>query len=144
MSTPAGFVPYHRSSRYLELIGPVFEALDNPSRVGLRIDERHTNARGFLHAGLLVAVADTIMGHAAQRALGPDTRLVTVSLTTDFTSSAQSGDWVEANATVRRSGRRLSFGSCEFSVAGRLLLAASGVFAIEPRPAAVTPAEPVR
>jgi len=99
--------------------------------VGLRIDERHTNARGFLHTGLLVAVADTIMGHTAQRALGPDARLVTVSLITDFTSSARAGDWIEAQATVRRAGRRLSFAASEFRVAGRLVLAASGVFAIQ-------------
>ena len=131
MSAPSGFVPYHRSSRYLELVGPVYEAADDPSRVGLRIDERHTNARGFLHTGLLVAVADTIMGHTAQRALGPDARLVTVSLTTDFTSSARAGDWIEAQATVRRAGRRLSFAASEFRVAGRLVLAASGVFAIQ-------------
>jgi len=131
VSAPSGFVPYHRSSRYLELVGPVYEAADDPSRVGLRIDERHTNARGFLHTGLLVAVADTIMGHTAQRALGPDAQLVTVSLTTDFTSSARAGDWIEAQATVRRAGRRLSFAASEFRVAGRLVLAASGVFAIQ-------------
>jgi len=131
VSAPSGFVPYHRSSRYLELVGPVYEAADDPSRVGLRIDERHTNARGFLHTGLLVAVADTIMGHTAQRALGPDARRVTVSLTTDFTSSARAGDWIEAQATVRRAGRRLSFAASEFRVAGRLVLAASGVFAIQ-------------
>jgi acyl-coenzyme A thioesterase 13 len=131
VSAPNGFVPYHRSSRYLDLIGPVYEATDDPSWVGLSIDERHTNSRGFVHAGLLVAVADTIMGHAAQRALGPDARLVTISLTTDFTSSARTGDWVEGHATVRRTGRRLSFGASEFTVTGRLVLVASGVFAIE-------------
>ena len=84
-----------------------------------------------MHAGLLVAVADTIMGHTAQRALGPDARLVTVCLTTDFTSSAQAGDWIKAHATIRRAGRRLSFAASEFTVAGRLILAASGVFAIQ-------------
>ncbi len=40
---------------------------------------------------------------------------------------------VEAQATVRRAGRRRSFGSSEFTVDGRLVLAASGVFAIESR-----------
>ena len=68
MSAPAGFVPYSRSSRYLELIGPLYESEADPSLVGLRIDERHTNARGFLHGGVLVAVADVVMGHTAQRA----------------------------------------------------------------------------
>jgi len=41
-----------------------------------------------------------------------------VSLTTDFTSSAQAGDWVEAHATIRRAGRRLSFAASEFTVDG--------------------------
>ena len=45
MSAPNGFVPYHRSSRYLDLIGPVYEATDDPSWVGLSVDERHTNSR---------------------------------------------------------------------------------------------------
>jgi len=62
--------------------------------VGLRIDERHTNARGFLHAGVLVAVADVVMGHIAHRAGPPDACLVTASLTTDFPGSAQLDDWV--------------------------------------------------
>ena len=57
--------------------------------------------------------------------------MVSVSLTTDFASSAQAGDWVEAHATIRRAGRRLSFGASEFTVAGRLNLAASGVFALQ-------------
>ena len=79
-----------------------------------------------MHAGLLVAVADTIMGHTAQRALGPDARLVTVCLTTDFTSSAQAGDWIKAHAT-----RPASSPSPATSI-----LPASGVFAIQRQAAA--------
>jgi len=129
MSTPEGFIAYARSSRYLELIGPLYEAAGDPSVVGLHIDERHTNARGFLHAGVLVAVADVLMGHTAHRAGPPDAGLVTASLTTDFPGSAQLGDWVTGTATVRRTGRQLAFTTCEFTANGRLVLAASGVFA---------------
>ncbi len=129
-ATPEGWVPYHRSSRYLELIGPVYEAARNQAMVGWRVDDRHTNARGFLHAGVLVAIADTVMGHTAQRAGPSGTSLVTVSLTTDFPGSAQHGDWVSGVATVRRFGRQLAFASCEFTANDRLVLAASGVFAI--------------
>ncbi len=57
------------------------------------------------------------------------TRLVTASLTTDFPGSAQLGDWVTGTATVRRTGRQLAFTTCEFTANGRLVLAASGVFA---------------
>jgi acyl-coenzyme A thioesterase 13 len=126
---PDGFVPYHRPSRYLELIGPLFERGDDPSVVRLLVDERHTNARGFLHAGVLVAVADTIMGHTLHGASPAAPALVTVSLTADFTGSANVGDWLEGRADVRRSGARVSFAACEFRAEERLVLAASGIFA---------------
>ena len=130
MTVPEGFVPYHRPSRYLELIGPLYEAVTDAAVVGLRIDERHLNARGFLHAGVLVAVADVLMGHTAHRANASADGLVTASLTTDFLGSAHLGDWVQGVASVRRLGRQLAFTACEFTAAGRPVLAASGIFAI--------------
>ena len=136
VNVPDGCVPYHRPIRYLDLIGPVYERADDPSTVRLLIDDRHTNARGFLHAGLLVAVADTIMGHTVQRAAPDGPAVVTVSLSTDFTGSAHPGDWLEGHALVRRRGSRVSFAACEFQVGGRLVLAASGVFAVSDRRAA--------
>lgn len=126
---PDGFAAYSHPSRYLELIGPLYEKDDDPAVVGLRIDQRHTNARGFLHAGVLVAVADVLMGHTAHAAAPPETGLVTASLTTDFPGSAQIGDWVTGHATIRRVGRRLAFTACEFRTAEHLVLTASGVFA---------------
>lgn len=92
------------------------------------IDDRHTNARAFLHAGVLVRVADTIMGHAIQRTVPEVHGLVTVSLATDFASCAQPGDWLEGCADVRRRGARLSFGACQFHAGDRLVLTASGIF----------------
>ena len=129
---PAGFVSYSRPSPYLELIGPVFEAASDPSLVRLHVEGRHTNARGFLHAGVLVTLADIVMGHTAHRAGPPEIGLVTVSLTTDFPGTARSGDWIEGHATVTRRGRQLAFTRCEFTSGPRLVLAASGVFAAVP------------
>jgi uncharacterized protein (TIGR00369 family) len=133
MSAPAGYVPYHRSSPYLDLVGPLYEATSDPSRVRIQIDGRHTNARGWAHGGVLLAVADTLMGHTAQRAGPEGTSVVTVSMTTDFPGTARMGDWVEAIATVRRLGRRLAFTRCEFTAGERLVLTATGVFAIVER-----------
>ncbi len=133
MSTPDGYVTFAHPSRYLELIGPLYQAADDPACVALRIDERHTNSRGFLHAGVLVAVADVVMGHTAHRAAPPDTGLVTASLTTEFPGSAQLGEWVHGTATARRVGRRLAFTGAEFTVDDRLVLTASGVFAVTGR-----------
>lgn len=130
MTAPTAFVPYARTSPYLDVIGPLYEHRDNASIVGLMVDDRHTNSRGMVHAGLLVAIADTVMGHAAERAAATGARLVTVSLTTDFTGVAHRGDWIQGEATVRRSGRRLAFASCSFHAGSRLILTASGVFAV--------------
>ena len=128
-TAPDGFVEYARSSRYLDLIGPLYERRGDGSIVGLVIDERHTNSRGMLHGGVLVAVADTVMGHTSERA-APGSRLVTVSLSTDFLGAARSGEWLQGHATVRRSGARLAFASCVFHVEDRLILTANGVFAV--------------
>lgn len=128
MNPPAGFVPYRRSSPYLDMIGPIYEATTDPSLAGLRIDGRHTNSRGFVHAGLLVAVVDTLMGHSCERRLD-GARLVTVSLTPDFIGTARIGDWIAMTATVRWTTRRLSFAGCEaVTEDGHLVLSASGVF----------------
>jgi uncharacterized protein (TIGR00369 family) len=129
MTVPASFTTYARSSRYLDLIGPLYELRGDPSIVGLAIGERHTNSRGMLHAGVLVAIADTVMGHTAERA-SAGSRLVTASLTTNFAGSARVGEWLQGEATVQRSGRRLAFASCAFHVEDRLILAATGVFAV--------------
>lgn len=128
MRIPHGYVAYSHPSPYLDLIGPLFERADDPAAVGLAIDERHTNSRGFLHGGVLVAVADVIMGHTAHRSLPAGMALVTASLTTDFPGSARAGDWITGRATTRRVGQRLAFASCDFSSNDRLVLTASGVF----------------
>jgi acyl-coenzyme A thioesterase 13 len=124
---PDGFVPYRRSSPYLDLIGPVYESADGPLALGLWLDERHTNARGFVHAGLLVALADTVLGHTIGRTPGTPP-LVTVSLTTDFTGSAHPGSWLEGSAEVRKQGSRVAFANTSFHADGRLVMAASGIF----------------
>jgi acyl-coenzyme A thioesterase 13 len=129
MTVPESFQPYARTSRYLDLIGPLLQHRDDPSTVGLLTDDRHTNSRGIVHGGLLVAIADTVMGHAAERA-GQGRRVVTASLTTDFTGAAQGGRWVQGTATVQRAGRRLAFASCAFHCGDQLILSATGVFAV--------------
>ena len=129
---PTAFRAYARTSPYLDLVGPVYQHRDDPAVIGLELDERHTNSRGFCHAGVLVALADTIMGHTIERAASPPSRLVTVTLTTDFISTARIGDWLQGQATIRRSGRRIAFGSCDFRRDDQLVFTASAIFAVTP------------
>jgi acyl-coenzyme A thioesterase 13 len=85
MTAATPFVSYVRTSRYLELIGPLYQYGADASIVGLRTDDRHTNSRGAVHGGVLVAIADTIMGHSAERASATGGRVVTVSLSIGVT-----------------------------------------------------------
>ena len=132
MTPRTGFISYARTSDYLELIGPVYQRRDDPCIIGLELDHRHTNSRGFCHAGVLVALADTIMGHTIEYAATQPGRPVTVTLTGDFIGTARSGDWLEGHATIRRAGRRLAFATCEFHHRDALVFTASAIFAITP------------
>src|SRR5678815_5988451 len=51
---PAGFAPIFRTSPFLETIGPLYSAGSGVSLViGMRVQEKHTNARGTLHLSLI-------------------------------------------------------------------------------------------
>ena len=55
---PPGFEPLFRTSPFLETVGPLFYRKD-PERglvIGLRIAEKHANARGIAHGGLLMTL----------------------------------------------------------------------------------------
>ncbi len=51
--TPEGFVPLFRTSPFLDTLGPFFYRPIGPGFIiGLRVAEKHGNARGFAHGGL--------------------------------------------------------------------------------------------
>jgi acyl-coenzyme A thioesterase PaaI-like protein len=64
--TPEGFRPFAYSSAFLDAIGPLYQgaAADGSLILGLRIEARHCNRRGFAHGGLLVTLADLVPGYA--------------------------------------------------------------------------------
>ena len=62
---PPGFEPLFRTSPFLDTVGPLFYRRD-PERglvIGLRIAEKHANARGIAHGGLLLTLADIALGY---------------------------------------------------------------------------------
>jgi uncharacterized protein (TIGR00369 family) len=126
---PDGFAPWERSSPFLDAVGPFYLKRDGDGLVwGLRIEERHTNRRGFAHGGLLVTLADITLGHTAAASQDPPALAVTVNLTTDFAGSARIGDWIEARADVQKVGKRVVFANCYLTVAGERIVRASAVF----------------
>jgi uncharacterized protein (TIGR00369 family) len=98
--------------------------------LALRLLPAHANIQGHAHGGMLVTLADAALGINLGRLRQPPQRQVTVSLNTDFVSPGHIGEWLEAQVTVRKTGRRLSFGDCLLQVGDRLVLRASAVFSV--------------
>ena len=94
-----------------------------PARfIALELDERHTNAHGFCHAGCSRRPRrheETLIG-----------RPVAVTLTAASIGAVRGGDWLEGHATVRRAGRRLTIGACDFHHEQRPVFTAAAIFAV--------------
>ena len=138
---PEGFVPVTRRSPFLDLVGPLWvrEPADGgTAEYGFRVEGRHANARGAAHGGILMTVADLVLGYGAAFSQEPPVRLTTASMSVDFASSAQVGDWVSGRADVQQIGRTLAFVNAYLAVGERRILRASAVFAVAgsraPRP----------
>lgn len=125
---PPGFEPYDGGA-FVDLIGPVFAGGDE-RRFGLRVQERHRNAAGAAHGGLLCSLADFTIGRAIHAGSDGEARPVTVSLTTDFLRAVRVGDWVEAQAEVERLGGTLAFADCSLRVGADEVVRARAVFAV--------------
>ena len=130
MSVPLGFEPDPRSSPLLELLGPVHQRTDGPGKLtlGVRIDERHLNARGTAHGAVLTAMGDVALGRSAALLNDLPMGLVTVTLTTHFLRPVPAGSWLEVTATLMRPARSVVFAQGEGSIDGVAVAIFDAVF----------------
>lgn len=127
---PDGFEPLFRTSPFLDLIGPLYSRRDTDGMtIGLRADGRHVNARGAVHGGVLLTLADIALGYTTAFSQEPPLHLTTASMAVDFAGGARQGDWIEARADIQKVGGRLAFANAYLSVEGTRIVRASGVFA---------------
>lgn len=94
---------------------------------GLTVEDRHRNAAGKAHGGLLATLVDFSLGRAVAAA---DAAGVTASLTTDYLVPVEVGDFVEAHTEVEKAGDTLAFADCSLRVDGREVVRARAVFAV--------------
>jgi acyl-coenzyme A thioesterase 13 len=129
-SPPPGFEPLFRTSPFLETVGPFFyrKEPDGGFVIGLRIAEKHANARGTAHGGLLMTLLDIALGYRSALSEAPPANLATASLTADFVGAAKVGEWVEAHVEVQKVGSRLAFASAFLTVNGERIVRGSAVF----------------
>ena len=96
LDIPAGFERHDRRSPVTDPWEPLWRRVSGDTVVlGVRAGPAHTNSRGFVHGGLISALADNAMGLSCARRLGDLSSLVTVNLTVDFLGSALTGQWLE-------------------------------------------------
>jgi acyl-coenzyme A thioesterase 13 len=128
---PAGFARLPVGDDFVNLIGPLYFKVDGERlRVGLPLETRHGNPMGWAHGGLLVTVADMVMGVGSGHATGIRWPHPTVSLSTEFVRGAKLGQWLEGTARIARRTINFCFATCDLMCGGEIVLIASGVFKI--------------
>ena len=100
--------------------------------IALKVDERHGGRGQFGHGGMLMALLDEAMGHAASRKAGKV--CVTVSMQTNFCAPFSIGDFLRSTATVSRCGSSLVFVEGKVLAGDSLIATASGVWANSGQP----------
>jgi len=128
---PEGFSPIFRSSPFLDAIGPLYSRGTGADLViGLRIQEKHANGRGFAHGGVLATIADVALGYSLATSTEPMTSMVTANLSLDFAGSARIGDWLETSVDIQKLGTRMAFANAYLSVNSERIARASAVFLV--------------
>ena len=131
MTIPAGFNPLFRTSPFTDLIGPLYSRGRGPDlEIGMQVEEKHCNARGTVHGGILATLADIALGHTMAFSTDPPTGLVTSNLTLDFAGTAKMGDWIQTSVDIQKQGKRLSFANCYICADDQRIVRASAVFLV--------------
>ena len=125
----AGFEPWPRTSPFGDAAGPLLFRRDALT-FAVPVEERHTNATGGAHGGMLSAFADMVLGYAAAFSTDPPTPLTTVALAVHFVGPVSVGDLVTATPEVLRVGSRLAHASAIVRVGDVPVARASSTMAV--------------
>lgn len=128
---PEGFRKLDVTDDFVSLAGPLwYKAEEDGLRIGLPLERRHGNPMGVAHGGLLVTVADMVMGVGSGFSTGMFWPHPTISLTSEFVRGARLGQWLEGKARIARRTINFCFASCDLVCGGEIVLVASGVFKV--------------
>lgn len=127
----AGWKPRHGQGPFTQLVGPIWGRRGGAegSVHGLLVEERHLNSRGVVHGGMLMALADHVLGWLVFEAVG-GAPCVTVSMNSQFMGAVKPGDWLEMRGSVVRQTRSLVFVAGPMTVDGKTVFTAEGIWKI--------------
>jgi uncharacterized protein (TIGR00369 family) len=128
---PVGFSAHDRKSPLTDPWEPLYSRKAERAVVlGLRAGPAHTNSRGFVHGGLISALADNAMGLSCARASGHTGGFVTVNLSVDFLGTAFEGQWLEFDTAFVKPGKSLAFAQAFVTADGQPCARANAVFKV--------------
>lgn len=137
LDIPEGFERHDRKSPVTAPWEPIYRRYSGDTVVlAIRAAEAHCNGRGFVHGGLISALADNAMGLSCARKMGDVASLVTVNLNVDFLASAHVGQWLEFDTVFVRPGGTLSFAQLFVTADGQPVARANAVFRVVRKAAA--------
>ena len=127
---PDGFAPHFRKSRVTDPWEPLYSrSMAEAVQIGFFVDEQHCNSRGFLHGGVIAALADNAMGLSCVAAMPEHPRgLVTVGLSVDYVGAAKIGQWLQVEPRVLKAGGSLAFADARVTADGGVIARASASF----------------
>jgi acyl-coenzyme A thioesterase 13 len=122
-----------RGSEFVALIGgKVEEWREGYVRLGIVLEERHTNPNGVMHGGVVTTLMDEAMGAVIASVRGMDVMAraphATVEMNVSFLSAARPGDHLVVEGRVLKVGRSVAFGEAEARRRGEDGLIAKGRF----------------
>ena len=104
---------------------------DGKAVVEMTPTEDMANTAGFVHGGMISALADSAMGRSLRTIRPGVVRSMSFDLKLSFISAAKVGETLRATGQVVHAGRRTAVTECRVEGPGRKLVAtASGTFAI--------------
>lgn len=103
-------------------VGPAFaRGRKGARRYALMVREEHCNMRGVVHGGMLMTLADLVLGQALWDATD-NAACVTMNMQVQFLRSARAGDLIEAEPEIARRTRSLVFMRGAFTAGGEAIM----------------------
>jgi len=138
VAVPEGYIETPLWDPFEAFMGPLFDKrLVDPANpdaepelwMAFYVDERHLNAGGICHGGMLMTFADAVLGTCAWNALDR-APCVTLSMQTSFMAPARLGDLVECKPVLERKTRSVLFVRGSFYVNGKTIMTASSIWKV--------------
>jgi len=125
---PAGYTAVFGDVGFNKHVGPVWRSPDGKEFL-LDVRDIHLNGGGAIHGGMMMALADVVLGRTVRDSL-ENQRALTISLNCDFIGPAKLGDRIRGTAEITRKTRSVVFIGCELAVDGRIIMTATGIWKI--------------